>query len=529
MTDRGHGKAADDRETAAKQRGSAADERKTAAEKRGIVAAGRASASDERSIASAERASASDGRGSTAGERESAADERESAADERESAADERDVAAAERDTTAQRRELGYARSLLASAPDAMVIFSADGLIKLANAETEKLFGYHRDELIGRHVDMLLPPRYQGRHPGEEAGFFVAPGARATGENLDLWGCRKDGSEFALDLRLSALETEEGVLTAAAIRDVTERRDVEQFRQAVLDNMADGLIVVDSEGLVSYLNIAATAMLGYAEDELRGKPMHESIHYQHADGSGFPAEQGELLQLRLDGRPVRKAEDAFTRKDGAILPIAYSAAPLGNGPSGYGMVVVFRDTTEERAQQTRAQRELNTLSWVGRIRDALDDDRLVLYSQPIVSLSTQAEGRQEVLVRMLGRRGEIIPPGMFLGVAEKYGQIGEIDEWVISQAIHLAASGQIVHANLSGISIGSQDLVPRIERELGEANTESGQCRVRDHRNRAGGRHPGRGSIHSRNRGPGLRRSPRRLWYRLRELHLSPKAPRSHT
>jgi PAS domain S-box-containing protein len=417
------------------------------------------------------RENAADERETAADERESVADERQSVADERESVAEKRDVAAAERDSTARRRELGYARALLASAPVAMVIFSADGIIRLANAETEKLFGYSRDELMGRNVDILLPPRYRGPHPGAEGGLFARLGSLAIAENVDLLGCRQDGSEFAIDLRLSVLATEGGVLTAAAIRDVTERREAEQFRQAVLDNMADGLIVVDGEGLMSYVNVAAIAMLGYSEDELRGKPMHESIHYQHADGSAFPAEQCELLQVRLDGRPVRMTEDAFTRKDGTILPTAYSAAPLGNGQSGYGMVVVFRDTSEERAQQTRAQRELNTLSWVGRIRDALDDDRLVLYSQPIVPFSAQAEGRQELLVRMLGRKGELIPPGEFLGVAERYGQIGEIDHWVISQAISLAASGQTVHANLSGISIGSHDLVPWIERELDETNT----------------------------------------------------------
>jgi PAS domain S-box-containing protein len=414
-----------------------------------------------------QRGRVADQRESAADQRESAADRRESVADRRENAADQRESAADQRESAAHQRELGYARALLASAPDAMVIFNADGLIQLANAETVGLFGYARHELLGRHIELLLPPRCRGPHLGK-ALFSAATGSRAIGEHVDLQGCRHDGSEFAIDLRLSELETDEGTLTAAAIRDVTERRDAELFRQAVLDNMADGLIVMDGEGLVTYVNPAAARMLGFAQGELHGKPMHETFHYQHADGSAFPVGQCELRRVRLEGRPVRTADDAFTRKDGTILPTAYSAAPLRNGPNGYGMVVVFRDTTEERAQQTRAQREVNSLTWVGRIRDALDDDRLVLYSQPIVSLSGQAEERQELLVRMLGRRGEVIPPGQFLGVAEKYGQIGEIDRWVISQAILLAASGQIVHANLSGMSIGSDDLLPWIEKKLSE-------------------------------------------------------------
>ena len=155
LTVNGQGNAAGVRETEAEERGDAADER-------GIVAAERASASNERALASAKRGSATDERQSRADERESAADQRESRADERESAADQRESTATERDSAAHQRELGYARSLLASAPDAMVIFNADGLIQLANAETVELFGYARDELIGRHVDILLPFRFAG-------------------------------------------------------------------------------------------------------------------------------------------------------------------------------------------------------------------------------------------------------------------------------------------------------------------------------------------------------------------------------
>jgi EAL domain-containing protein (putative c-di-GMP-specific phosphodiesterase class I) len=135
------------------------------------------------------------------------------------------------------------------------------------------------------------------------------------------------------------------------------------------------------------------------------------------------------------------------------------------------MVVVFRDTTQEQAQQTRAQRELNTLTWVGRIRDALDEDRLVLYSQPILPLGDGAP-REELLVRMLGHDGAVIPPGSFLPVAEKYGLIGELDRWVITQAIRHAAAGRSVHANLSADSIGSLDFLPVIEQQLRDTKAD---------------------------------------------------------
>jgi EAL domain-containing protein (putative c-di-GMP-specific phosphodiesterase class I) len=97
-------------------------------------------------------------------------------------------------------------------------------------------------------------------------------------------------------------------------------------------------------------------------------------------------------------------------------------------------VVVFRDASDEQAEQERIRRELDTLAWVGRIRDAIDEDRLMLYSQPIVPLAG-GQPSQELLLRMIGTKGEVIAPGSFLPVAEKYGMIAEIDRWVISQAV----------------------------------------------------------------------------------------------
>ena len=249
--------------------------------------------------------------------------------------------------------------------------------------------------------------------------------------------------------------------------DVTERKQAEEFRAVVMDNMAEGLYALDTDGRLMYMNRAASAMLGWTEDELRGKPMHETVHFQRADGSSVPAEECALLQVRTKGRSIRILDEAFTRKNGSIFPVAYSSAPLRSGTTTIqGIVVVFRDITEEKEDQAVGHRVIASLSWVGRVRDAIDENRLVLYSQPIVPL---ANGRpsEELLLRMIGRDGEIILPGTFLHVAEKYGLIGEIDRWVISQAVRFAASGRrVIEANLSAASIGTSDLLPFIEREL---------------------------------------------------------------
>jgi PAS domain S-box-containing protein len=254
--------------------------------------------------------------------------------------------------------------------------------------------------------------------------------------------------------------------------DITERKEAEEFRAVVMDNMTEGLYTLDADGLLTYMNPAAAAMLGWTEAELRGTPMHATVHFQRTDGKKIPAEECSLLQVRTQGRSIRILDDAFTRKDGSIFPVAYSSAPLRSGPILQGVVVVFRDVTEEKKEQAAARRELDALMWLGRIRDAIDENRLVLYSQPIVPL---ADGRpsEELLLRMIGRDNEVILPGSFLPVAEKYGLIGEIDRWVITQATRLAATGrEVIEANLSAASIGTSDLLPFIEQQIREAHAD---------------------------------------------------------
>jgi PAS domain S-box-containing protein len=129
--------------------------------------------------------------------------------------------------------ELRHAWAMIESAPDAMVVVDVAGEIQHANSEMEKLFGYARDRLVGEPVEMLMPTRYHARHPGHRGGFFTQPRSRPMGEGLELWGRREGGDEFPIEISLSPLETEHGVLVTAAIRDISERVRVErQLRDA---------------------------------------------------------------------------------------------------------------------------------------------------------------------------------------------------------------------------------------------------------------------------------------------------------
>jgi PAS domain S-box-containing protein len=364
---------------------------------------------------------------------------------------------------------LTLVETLQESAPIGFALVDRDLRVVRMNSVLAEVNGAPVEEQIGRTVAELVPDTWyqmEGVYrrvldTAEPVVNLEVERTRALTQDRRHW----------LASYYPVVVDDEVVGVGVVVTDVTERTEADHFRSTLMDTMVEGLYALDDEGRVAFMNSAAERILGWTEDELRGKPMHETVHFQHADGSPHPAEDCPLLRVRKLGKPTRRSHEAFTRKDGTICPVSYSAAPLRNGWRANGVVVVFHDTSDEQAEHERIRRELDTLAWVGRIRDAIDDDRLMLYSQPILPLAA-GQPSQELLLRMIGANGEVIAPGSFLPVAEKYGMIAEIDRWVISQAARIAGSGQTVEANLSADSISDLSLLTFIEHELRNAGAE---------------------------------------------------------
>ena len=257
-----------------------------------------------------------------------------------------------------EKRLAELAPQILDAAPDGVLLVDVGGNVRLANAKVTALFGWKQDELVGQPIEVLIPERYRERHILHRGRFHDEPYAREMGAGLELWGLRKDGTEFPVEISLSPLRTGREILVLAAVRDVSRVRRVnEQFR-SLIEAAPDGMVIVDQGGTMRIVNAAAEKLFGYTRTELIGQKVEilvptkfQALHVNHREAyANAPQPRPMGAGLKLQGR----------RKDGTEFPVEISLSPLDT-EEGLLVTAAIRDITERRNSERELARHIEAL------------------------------------------------------------------------------------------------------------------------------------------------------------------------
>ena len=256
-------------------------------------------------------------------------------------------------------------RGLLEAAPDAMVVVNQSGEIVLLNLQAEKQFGYYRDELVGQPVKNIIPEGFAERLIADGTRSAAEALAQQIGTGIELIARRKDGSEFPIEIMLSPLESAEGILVTAAIRDISVRKEAETHLaqmegkyRGLLEAAPDAMVVVNAAGEIVLLNVQAEKQFGYSRNELVGQQVKNIVP------------EGFAERLIADG--TRSAAEALAqqigtgieliarRKDGSEFPIEIMLSPLESA-EGILVTAAIRDISVRKEAETHLVKTVREL------------------------------------------------------------------------------------------------------------------------------------------------------------------------
>ena len=299
-------------------------------------------------------------------------------------------------DVTKEKHAEELFRLATEASPSGMLLVNEHGQIVLINARIEKLFGYQRDELIGKFIEVLVPERFVTGHPAHRASFFAAPKPRSLGAGRDLFARRKDGTEFPVEIAVNPVQTPEGTLVLATVIDITERKQAEEKFRLAVEASPSGILIVNQTGQIVLVNSQIEELFGYGREELIGQSVETLVPERFA--SAHPEHRATFFAAPA-ARAMGAGRELFARrKDGSEFPVEIGLNPI-QSPEGMLILAVVVDisarlTAEEETHRSREQVELlGRVSLLGEMTASLAHE----LNQPLAAIVNNATAAMQYL------------------------------------------------------------------------------------------------------------------------------------
>jgi PAS domain S-box-containing protein len=252
-------------------------------------------------------------------------------------------------DITERKKAEERFRLVVESAPNAMVLVNHEGIITLVNRQTEMLFGYERNELVGNKLEILIPKRFSENHPGHRDAFFDNPQTRSMGAGRELFAKKKDGTEIQVEIGLNPIGAAEGQMVLASIIDITERKKGEEQFRLVVESAPNAMVLVNHQGVITLVNRQAEMLFGYERKELIGNKLEVLIPTRFSEN--HPGHRATFFS-NPQTRSMGAGRELFARrKDGSEIQVEIGLNPIGTADGQMVLASIIDITERKKAEE----------------------------------------------------------------------------------------------------------------------------------------------------------------------------------